>query len=50
MEKGGLIEPDIDKGCLHAWEDTRDPALIDVTDNAPLSSSLDEELCQGVVF
>ena len=44
------LEPDVDEGGLHAGQDLRDAALVDIADDASLAFPFDEELRDEVVF
>ena len=44
------LEPDVNKGGLHAGQDFGDPALVDIADNAALPFALDENLDDLVVL
>ena len=43
VEKSGLFQSDIDKGCLHAGKYAADSALYDVSNDALVSLALDME-------
>ena len=50
VEKAVALEADIDEGGLHAGQDLRDPALVDVADDAALPLAFDEDFRDEVVF
>ena len=50
VEEAVALEPDVDEGGLHAGEDLRDPALVDVADNPALPLAFDEHFGHEVVF
>ena len=50
VEEAVALEPEVDEGGLHAGEDFRDPALVDVADDAALPFALDEDFRDQVVF
>ena len=44
------LETDVNKGGLHAGEHLRDPALVDIADDAPLPLAFDEDLDDLILF
>jgi len=44
------LQPDVNEGGLHAGEDFRDPALVDVANDAALPLALDEDLDDLIVL
>ena len=44
------LETDVNKGGLHAGQHLRDPALVDVADDAPMTLALDEDLDDLILF
>ena len=50
VEEAVALEADVDEGRLHAGQHLRDPALVDVADDAPIALALDEDLRQLVVL
>src|SRR6185436_3264848 len=44
------LETDINEGGLHAGQHLRDPALVDIADNAPLTLAFDEDLDDLILF
>src|SRR5918999_1620171 len=44
VEERVALEADVNEGGLHAGEDFGDPALVDVSDDAPVAFPLDENL------
>ncbi len=50
VEKAVALEADVDEGGLHAGQDFRDPALVDVADDAALPLAFDEDFGDEIVF
>ncbi len=50
VEKPVTLEPDLDEGGLHAGQNLRDPALVDIADDAALPLPFDEDFRDQVVF
>src|SRR6185295_16743508 len=50
VEEAVALEAEVDEGGLHAGQDLRDPALVDVADDAAVPLALDENLSDQVVF
>src|SRR5438105_5522035 len=50
VEEAVAFEADVDERRLHAGEDLRDAALVDVADDAALPLALDEDLGHEVVL
>ena len=50
VEEAVALEAEVDEGGLHAGQDFRDPALVDVADDAALPFALDEDFGDEVVF
>ena len=50
VEEAVALEAEVDEGGLHAGQHFRDPALVDVTDDAAVPLALDENLRDEVVF
>jgi len=50
VEKGGLLQADVDKGRLHAGKNTADPALHYVADDTLVSLALDMEFGELAVL
>jgi hypothetical protein len=50
VEEGGLLEPDVDEGGLHAGEHADHAPLVDVADDALLALALEVELVDGAAL
>ena len=50
VEKSVSLETDINEGRLHAGQDCRDPAFVDVADHAALPLALDENFRDQIVL
>lgn len=50
MQKGGLVQANIDKGRLHARQYPAHLAFINVADQALLANALDDQFLQHAVF
>ena len=50
VEEAVALEAEVDEGRLHAGQDFRDPALVDVADDAALPLALDEDFGDEIVF
>ena len=50
VEEGGLVQADIDEGCLHAGKDSAYPTLHDVADDALVALALDMEFSEFAVL
>ena len=50
VEERVALEADVDEGGLHAGQHLRDPALVDVADDAALMLALDEDLDDLIVL
>ena len=50
VEEAVALEAEIDEGGLHAGQDFRDPALVDVADDAAVAFALDEDFGDQVVL
>ena len=50
VEEAVALEAEVDERRLHAGQDLRDPALVDVADDAALPLALDEDFGDEVVF
>ena len=50
IEKPVALEAEVDEGRLHAGQHFRDPALVDVADDAAMTFTLDEDFGDEIVF
>ena len=50
VEEAVALEADVDERRLHAGQDFRDPALVDVADDAAILLALDEQFSELVVL
>ena len=50
VQEAVLLHSDVDKGSLHAGQDVRGPAFIDVADQLLVALSLDVEFGQFAIF
>ena len=50
MQERGALETYVDEGRLHARQHPVDPTLVDIPNQTPLRSALDEDLLQHAVF
>ncbi len=50
VEEAVALEAEVDEGGLHAGQDFRDPALVDVADDAAVPFAFDEDFGDEIVF
>ena len=50
VQEGGAFEADVDKRRLHARQDARHPALVDIADDAAMTGAFDVHFLQHTVL